>query len=425
MYTKTVISKIMKNKNPKILFSLRILKHIIDNFIDTFFVLYFLDVSSENIIPLGIYQILQVAVTYFAIYFLRNRARTKHRVALMRIAMLLDIVYFLAIITLQTRVVDFAYLLGALRGLEEGLYYSVYNIIESDGVKNQGREKFVGNYKALSNATSVIFPVIFGSLIYETSFIQSLIVVVIIVASRLILSTLYQDQNIPRSKRTNLKKFRTLVASDQRFRRLGISDFFYGLVFSSSAFSQIVTIYVIKFFSDSFTLGIFTSIFSIVAGLVGIAFAKFLKKQNYAYFINLSMFGMIAALLAMVFDCNIVTVVLFKLFHTIAKEGTAIIVDTNRANLCNDAKIKREYKPEFWVNVEQHLVVGRVLSNVLFIAMAFTESWVPIMIIFAILFGVSAFTLVRTERAIVRPRESSSTRRLLPSFRTVSEDENE
>lgn len=44
--------------NYRILFGLRLCKNILDTFVDTFFVMYFLDVSSENIVPLGIYHII-------------------------------------------------------------------------------------------------------------------------------------------------------------------------------------------------------------------------------------------------------------------------------------------------------------------------------------------------------------------------------
>ena len=102
--------------NYKVLFSLRVLKSIIDTFIDTFFVLYFLDVSSDNIVPLGVYYIIMVSVVYLTIYACRNFARTRHRVRLLRIAMVLDLVYFFLIITLQAQVVQYMYLLGLLRG---------------------------------------------------------------------------------------------------------------------------------------------------------------------------------------------------------------------------------------------------------------------------------------------------------------------
>ena len=42
--------------NYKVLFSLRTLKNILTNFVDSFLVLYFLDVSDRNIVPLGIYN---------------------------------------------------------------------------------------------------------------------------------------------------------------------------------------------------------------------------------------------------------------------------------------------------------------------------------------------------------------------------------
>lgn len=48
--------------NYKILFSFRILKSILTTFVDSFLVLYFLELSTGNILPLGIYKL--VAVTF-------------------------------------------------------------------------------------------------------------------------------------------------------------------------------------------------------------------------------------------------------------------------------------------------------------------------------------------------------------------------
>lgn len=97
-------------KSQKTLFCLRLLKNIIDSFIDTFFVLYFLSVSSDNIVPLGVYYILQIVTVYLVFYFCRNFMRTKRRMNLMRIAMVLDVLYFVAIMVLQTRIAEFPYL---------------------------------------------------------------------------------------------------------------------------------------------------------------------------------------------------------------------------------------------------------------------------------------------------------------------------
>lgn len=105
---------------------MRLLKSLIDSFVDTFLVLYFLEVSNDNIIALGSYQLIYVVVVYLIIYSCRNFAKTRHRITLMRIAMILDILFFVSIMILKGEIANYAYFVGLLRGLEEGFYYSVF-----------------------------------------------------------------------------------------------------------------------------------------------------------------------------------------------------------------------------------------------------------------------------------------------------------
>lgn len=409
----------MKNRNT--LFGLRTLKHVGDSFIDTFFVLYFLDASKENIIPLAIYQTITVVATFLSIYFLRNLARTKHRTWLMRIAMLFDILYFFTIIILQAKIVNYAYILGLFRGLEEGFYYSVYNIIESDGVKNKERAKFTGIYKALSCGLSIVLPVVFGALIYDLGFTSGAVVILAVIAARMLVSFLYKDGNLPRGKKTNLKKYRALVHRDQRFRWMNRVSFFNGLTASASAFSQIITIYTLTIFSNSFSFGIFTSIFAVISGIIGILYAKFLKKKYYTKLVGVFYALATLSLVIMLVECNAVTIILFKFWRIVAKDMTAIIIDNSVANLCNDAKVRREYKPEFWLNNECYLVAGRVLSNVFFITMAFMVSWTPIMLIFGAGMLALAYSTIRFQRAVQKQGSGAKhSSQLAPAFRIIT-----
>lgn len=60
---------IKKLNNYKILFLLRLLKSILNNFVDIFLVLYFIKVSNSNILPLGIYKLVAM-VTVWVVMFL-------------------------------------------------------------------------------------------------------------------------------------------------------------------------------------------------------------------------------------------------------------------------------------------------------------------------------------------------------------------
>ena len=381
--------------NYKVLFVLRVLKNIISSFVDSFLVLYFLDVSDSNILPLGIYKLVAIIAIYSVIFLARNFAKSKHRANLMRIGIVLDFVYFLTIILLKDKVVDYIYLVGLLYGLEEGFYYSVYNILESDGITNEERAKFAGTYTATESILSILFPLIFGSLIYATGFLKSLIAVFIIVIIRIILSFKYKDTNIPKSNKTNMKEYFELTKKDKKFKQMYIVEFLNGLVYSEAAFSYIVTIYIIKVFSNSFSLGVFTSIFSIITFVIGILFAKFIKKEHYAKAIKISMIFTIVSLVFMIFNCNAVTIVLLNLFQTISKKLKNLITGNNQANLSNNIKIQKEYKTEYWLANETSLVIGRIISSSIFILVAYTDPTIMIIIyaIFLTLFAINSIKL--------------------------------
>lgn len=408
--------------NYRTIFSLRLLKNVVDTFIDTFLVMYFLDVSSENIIPLGIYQLILVITVYATIYFCKNLSKTKHRITLLRIGIILDLVYFLAIILLKNKVAEYAFFIGFLRGLEEGFYYSVYNTIESDGVKNKERTKFIGTYTMSRSILAIVFPIFFGGLIAATGFIESTAIASSIIAVRILLSFVYRDINLPRTPKANMKKFQLAIKGDRRFKIMYREKFFDGLTSSSSMFSSIITIYVIKIFSNSFSLGIFTAIFSIISGLLGACFAKFLKKKHYTGFMSVSAVLTIISLLFMIFDNSALAVIAFKFFRVISKDGTHLITETYTSNLCNSEKIKREYKTEYWLTNEKWLVLGRSLSCLLFMAMAFMESWTPIMLLFTFLLAMFHLASIQFHRAMQkRGRQNLGFfNRFIPAYRIIT-----
>ncbi|MCX4303414.1 MAG: MFS transporter [Clostridia bacterium] len=381
--------------NYKVLFGLRTLKNILTNFVDSFLVLYFLDISDSNILPLGIYKLVAIIAIYSVIYLTKNFAKSQHRANLMRIGIILDFIYFLTIILLKDKIVDYIYLVGLLYGLEEGFYYSVYNILESDGITNEERAKFAGTYTAVESILSIVFPLIFGSLIYATSFLKSLIVVFIIILLRIALSFMYKDNNVPKSNKINMKKYFELTNKDKRFKQMYKLEFLNGIVYSEAAFSYIVTIYIIKVFLNSFSLGVFTSIFSIITCIIGILFAKFIKKEDYEVAIKISMMFTIIFLFFMILNCNPITIVLFNLFQTISKKFKNLITGNNQANLSNYKEIAKEYKTEYWLANESALVIGRIISGIIFILLSCINLTIMIIVyaLFLILFATNSIKL--------------------------------
>lgn len=383
--------------NYKVLFSLKVLKSVLTHFVDIFLTLYFLDVSASNILPLGIYKLVAVIAIFAVMFFARNYCKSKHRVNLIRTGIILNFIYFLAIILLKEKVVDYIYLVGLLYGLEEGFYYSVYNNIESDGITNEERPRFSGLNKAVNSILSIIFPLVFGTLIYATGFIKSLIIVLIFVVIQIVLSFFIKDKNIPTNSKTDLKKFGKIVKENRTIKQLYKNRFFSGLTYSEGAFAYIVTIYIIKVFSDSVSLGVFTSIFSLISCVIGLLFARCIKKESYNSVIKVSMVFTIISLCAMIYNCNFITIVLFNLCQTFSKGLMDLINCNSSSDISNLEVIKKEYKVEYWLGVEASLFLGRVISNTLFILMAFTgaDIMIYIFVVFLIIYTANSIKLQR------------------------------
>lgn len=287
------------------------------------------------------------------------------------------------------------YIVGILYGLEEGFYFSVYNVFEADGISNQERAKFTGHYTSIKALLSIVFPLIFGGLIATTSFLKSIIIVLIIIIFRIILSFIFKDNNIPNSDKANIKLYYNKIKNNKIIKQVYRINILNGLTYSVGAFQSIVTIYIIKVFNDSFSLGIFTSIFSLLSCFSGLLFARKIKKEHYSKIIQITMFFTIVSLCFMIIKCNIVTIIIFNFFQTISKDLCDLINGNSQANLSNLEAIKKEYKVEYYLGIEFSLFIGRFISQSIFILMAYIDIIyiIPLFIIFLILLMVNSIKL--------------------------------
>ncbi len=384
--------------NYRTLFLLKLLKSILMSFVDSFLILYFLDVSDSNILPLGIYKLVAVITIYITIYSVRNINKSNKRVYLLRAGIVMDFIYFATLLLLKEKVVQYIYLIGFLYGLEEGLYYSVYNVIESDGIKDAERAGFMGTYTAVQSSLAIIFPLIFGSFIRSQGFLRTLLLVLVIVAARIALSFLYRDSNIPPTKEYRGEDFQRLQKQDPRIQAVMREIFFEGMTISEGAFSYIVTIYIAKVFSDSFSLGVFTSVFSVVSTLIAILFARYLKEKHYLNTIRISTVMALLTLSFMIWRTSAVSIILFKLFYTVMVAIVGLINVTSIGNLSN-ILVLREYKVEYYLATERYLVYGRIISNLIFIIMAYLDSDI-IIVAFVIFLGLFAYSSVNLEKQV-------------------------
>lgn len=218
------------------------------------------------------------------------------------------------------------------------------------------------------------------------------------VVLQILLSLMIKDKNIPKETKAHLKEYKEVVKRSSKIQAVYNTQILNGLTYSEGAFSYIVTIYIVKVFSTSVSLGIFTSIFSLLSAVIGFLFAKCIKPKYYKNIIKITMLSTITFLCLMIYNCNMITIILFNLSQTLFKGLIGLINGNSESNVSNIEVIKNKYKVEYWLGIETSLFKGRMISNALFILMAFTGADIMMYIfaVFLALYGISSMKLQKT-----------------------------
>lgn len=130
--------------------------------------------------------------------------------------------------------------------------------------------------------------------------------------------------------------------------------------------------------------------------IIGFLFVKVIKPKYYIKLLTVTLPVTIILLCVMLLNCNFLTVVLYNLFQTISKLLSDLIKERNIFNFSNIETIKKEYKVEYFLTLETALFIGRVISNTLFILMAFLNAKF-IMFIFVVFVIFQAISVIKLQ----------------------------
>lgn len=381
--------------NYKILYGFRILKSTIELFVNSFFVMYFLNISNNNVLKLGLYYIVVYTTLFVIVFLCRDVCKSKKRINLLRIGIVLNFIYFLLIFLLKQKLVDYMYLMGFIYGLEEGFYYSIYNNFESNGISNQERAKFTGTYTCIKSIISIIVPLIFGTVITDIGFGKCTIVVLFLVIVQIILSILFKDINLIDNKKTDLKLYKRVISKNEMIKNMYRVNLLNGFIFTG-AFSSVVVIYIINAVNTNFNLGVFTSVFALVSSGIGYLFAKVIPMNKYSIILKYTTLLTVLGLLMVMIKTNFVTIVLFNLFQTISSTLFSLIISNCSINMANNPEIKDKYKVEYFIGIEKNIFIGRFISYIMYIIIGLSNSILLtnfILVVFIVLFTLLSYKI--------------------------------
>lgn len=374
----------------KSIFVINILKNIISVYFDTFFVLYFFQVANYEVIPLAKYYITLYLFIGIGFLLIRNSMKKNVKVPYFQLGISMQALYIALIMLLKDKIINYIFLVGIVKGLADGFYYYPKNILDSEKISNENRQKFSGIVNTINKITSIIIPLFLGVLLTFMSY-TSLGKVFFILFIIMFLISFWINDEKHYDKKFEMSKFLKLIRSNSNIKNSLLVPILSGLTYSSGVMGLIVTLYNINVFKTNLNLGFVDSITAALSLLICILYSSKIKFKHFKF---ISIFSGIVSLISLLLF-SIIPSVGTLIFYLLVRYSFILIIslisENVVVNLTNCKEIKNDFKPEYYCMRDILFSISRSFGYVLLLLVTyvFGTEYIYFILIIA---GLSLFT---------------------------------
>ncbi len=369
------------SKNSWLLIVINAIHSTVDLFINTFLVSYFLNLTSNNIIPTAVFYIFTYAILTFGFPAIGRLVKNGAKLNIYKLSFVLGALLLILVIYLKSDVTKYIWLLGLILGLEKVLFYFPQNLLTSEIAKGGQLIKFNGYQMAIVGATKIIMPVVFGWLITLDSFINTSIFVLVLTAFELILAGMIQ-QTGRCTKNFNIKALMVLALKRQKVKFSLIIDALKGFAFDIA--DTLIVLYIIYMFKTDFNLGIFTSIFATCNVIVNAVLGKYCRSNSFSIILAISTLFTFVGTVYFVFNTTQIAFITYNLIFASAAQLIRTITTINMYKISQERTVAILYRTEYMALREIGINIGRMVGYGLVILAALCQD--PQMLKYLILF---------------------------------------
>jgi len=337
----------MSEKNA--MFWENIFKNIINVYFDTFFVFYFFKVANYEVLPLAKYYLTLYLFCGIGFFAIRNSMKKNNKVPYFRIGISLQAIYIALIMLLKDDIINYIYLVGLVRGVADGFFHFPKNILETEKINNEERQKYSGIVTTINKVSSIVVPLILGVALTFMSYTDLGKIFFVLFIVMFIVSFYLKDDYYYFDKKFETKKFITLIKENKNIRKSLILPLLSGLTYSSGVMATIVTLSKINIFKTNLNLGLVDSLCGVVFLLTCILYTNKFKKDNFD---KLSLVSSIISFITLIIFAikPSVTILIIYLFVRNSVIGLMNLITNNVVNnLSNSKELKDNFKAEYYL----------------------------------------------------------------------------
>ena len=340
------------------------LKNIIYIYFNTFFAIYYFNLTNGDLLLFAKYFLI-VSLVEFITYFLLSRlGKFDNRLYYVRISISLMALYLSMIIVLKEELINYYYITAIIYGLSRTLYRYPQSI------KNNINYTISG--KICSFLCNILAPILLGLVLSFSDYLQvSLLVFVLVLFIFLLSYIITDDEEIGKE---HVLKFYKKIRRDDMVQKAMILEFLRGITLNSGVLSITLLLYEIIYFKTDLYIGLITGITSLVMLLMFILYRK-IEKIEILKTINLLSLVLCVVFLTY-FSINPNTIMLIATL-------IIVIICFSFANYMTDDYINstasklnvRFHQFEYHIILENILNISRCISFILLIFIGLTKDF--------------------------------------------------
>lgn len=363
------IDNIMKRKistNTNLLLIINTVRKIIDIFLGPFLTSYLFKTAVENIKVISIYNVLSYAAIAVVSLIIGKILKNKYQMEIFRVGMISKFVQLAILIILGNNVINYIWVLAIISGFSTETWSFPLNLFSSKLILNEEKKNFVVYKTILNNLVKILVPFILGTVINAKSFEVAAVIIFILSIIQILLSLKIQfkaeDNN--ECKKLNLKKEIDNIRNNSKLKRFYKMKFFKGMAYEG-ALDTAVTLLIIMSFNSDFSLGIITSIISILTMLSSYLYKKVKTKEKMNLLIFSSCIIIFISSITLLFVTNGYTIIIYNLIFGFFLQFIMISEEVETLKFTNSSVINNTNRVETYVILEMFLNAGRIISYVL------------------------------------------------------------